>query len=115
MQCALFTWARLSQKALPGLDLLSASLNGVPLSKAQAGRAKAAGMLAGEHDVKLPVARGGYHGLIIELKAGRNRPTQAQRNYGRRMEEEGWLVAYRWDWRQACELIADYLKGRICR
>lgn len=113
MQCALFEWARLAQNALPGLDLLAGSLNGVHLSKAQAGKAKAAGMLKGEHDVTLRVARGGYHGLSIELKYGENRPTHAQLDYGRRLTEEGWHVAYLWDWTEARCLITDYLKGRI--
>jgi len=115
MQCALFQWARLYAKNYPGLDLLSCSLNGVKLTKAQAGKAKAAGMLKGEHDVKLPVARGGYHGLSIELKAGKNKATGEQVWYGERLSEEGWLVGYCWQWTAAAHLITAYLSGKMTR
>lgn len=110
-QISLFTWARNPAvlRKYPQLDLLSCSLNGVKLSKAQAGKAKAAGMLAGEFDIKLPVARGVYHGLIIEMKAGQNKPTVEQQWYGRRMEQEGWRVAIHWDWESARHEIENYL------
>lgn len=114
-QCALFTWARMAEKRYPGLDLLSCSLNGVKLSKAQAGKAKAAGMLKGEYDVKLQVARGGYHGLSIEMKAGKNKLTDAQEWFGGRLAEEGWSVHCLWSWEAAKDVIIDYLAGRIIR
>lgn len=112
MQCALFAWARLMQGTLPGLRLLRGSLNGVKLTKAQAGKAKAAGMLKGEHDVMLPVPRGGYSGLSIELKHGDNQPTADQLDYGERMEQEGWMVRYCWEWTEAAEVIVGYLQGK---
>lgn len=112
MQVALFKWARVAVRNYPGLDLLSSSLNGVWLTDAQAAKAKAAGMLAGEHDVKLPVPRGGYVGLSIELKYGKNKPTKEQNWYGDRLTEEGWLVGYCWDWLKAANLIVAYLSGK---
>lgn len=110
-QCALFTWARnpAVQRQYPALALMSASLNGVKLSKAQAGKAKAAGMLAGEHDVRLPVARGRWIGLSLEMKAGDNRPTKAQLDYGEALEAEGWRVVYAWSWTEARDAIEEYL------
>lgn len=110
-QMSLFTWARNPAvlRKYPQLDLLSCSLNGVKLSKAQAGKAKAAGMLQGEHDIKLPVARGGYNGLSIEMKAGRNKPTAEQLWYAKRLQEEGWKVAFHWDWEDARDEIERYL------
>lgn len=113
MQCALFTWARFSAKKYPRLDLLSCSLNGVKLTKAQAGKAKAAGMLSGEHDVKLPVRSCGYIGLSIELKYGKNRPTKEQLWYAQRLTEEGWYVQFCWTWIEAAEHIKAYLEGRL--
>lgn len=110
-QKALFQWARhpATLKRYPELRLLSSSLNGVKLSKAQAGKAKAAGMLAGEHDVRLPVARGRYHCLSIEMKAGNNRPTEEQIAYGELLEAEGGMVRYCWSWIEAKEAIEYYL------
>lgn len=110
-QSALFAWARnpATLRKHPELRLLSCSLNGVKLSAAQAGKAKASGMLAGEHDVRLPVARGGYACLSIEMKAGNNVPTEEQLEYGTRLEAEGGRVHYCWSWDEAREQIENYL------
>jgi len=110
-QKSLFTWARNAAvlRKHPELRLLSCSLNGVKLSKAQAGKARAAGMLAGEHDVRLPVARGGYACLSIEMKAGDNQPTPEQLAYGERLEAEGACVRYCWSWDEARRAVEDYL------
>lgn len=110
-QSALFTWARnpAVERLYPELRLMSCSLNGVKLSKAQAGKAKAAGMLKGEHDVRLPVARGGYIGLSIEMKAGKNKPTQEQLDYGYLLRDEHWCVRYCWSWEEAKAEIMAYL------
>lgn len=113
-QAALFTWARnpAVQKQLRGIDLLSCSLNGVKLTKAQAGKAKAAGMLKGEWDVRLPVARGSHIGLAIEMKAGRNTLTNEQEWYGQRLCEEGWDTAVCYSWEEAKDIITQYLSRR---
>ncbi|CAB3972272.1 hypothetical protein BLA3211_06878 [Burkholderia aenigmatica] len=110
-QVALFEWARMPSvvRSLPGLDLLEGSMNGVKLTKAQAGKAKAAGMLKGSHDVRLPVARGHWIGLSIELKAAKGRPTDEQLAIGSRLEEEGWRVHFVWDWLEAVRIITEYL------
>jgi hypothetical protein len=110
-QSALFEWARMPcvVAQYPQLDILSCSLNGVKLSTAQAGKARAAGMLAGEHDVKLPVARGRYIGLSIEMKVNDGAPTEKQLWYGSRLEAEGWCVRYCWTWTEARDAIVSYL------
>lgn len=110
-QAALFRWARNPAvlTKYPDLALMSCSLNGVKLSKAQAGKAKAAGMLKGEHDIRLPVARGGFIGLSIEMKWGKNKPTEEQIKYGKRLDSEGWLVRYCWSWPDAKAEIESYL------
>lgn len=110
-QAALFKWARNPAvlTKYPELSLMSCSLNGVKLSAAQAGKAKAAGMLKGEHDIRLPVARGGFIGLSIEMKLGKNKPTDEQIKYGKRLAAEGWLVRYCWSWTDAKAEIEAYL------
>ena len=110
-QSALFEWARNPAvlAKYPALKLMSASLNGVKLSKAQAGKAKAAGMLKGEWDIRLPVPRGGHTGLIIEMKAGRNTLTSEQEDYGRDMAREGWCRAVCYSWTDAKDKIVYYL------
>lgn len=115
LQVALFNWASLMSHAYPELKLLRGSMNGVELTKAQAGKAKAAGMKKGELDVTLPVSRGGYTGLAVELKVGKNKPTPEQIDYGARLKAEGWYVDYVWDdWTKAADLIQKYLEGKLC-
>lgn len=100
------------QRQYPGIDLLEASLNGVALTKAQAGKAKAAGMLKGALDLNLPVARGPHHGLRIEMKFGKNKMTDEQTWYAGRLREEGWRVETCWDWLEARAVIIGYLTQR---
>lgn len=97
----------------PVLRLLRGSMNGVHLSRAQAGKAKAAGVLKGEHDITLPVKRSGFIGLSIELKAGNNKPTREQLDYGSMLEAEGWKVSYSWEWTEAADLIIRYLEEKL--
>jgi hypothetical protein len=110
-QSALFAWARHPAvlRSLPALALLEGSMNGIPLPPAVARKAYANGMLAGAHDVRLPVARGRWIGLSIELKVGDNRPSADQLRIGALLEAEGWRVAYFWDWSEARALIIEYL------
>ena len=42
---------------------------------------KRQGVKAGVPDLHLPVARGGYHGLYIELKVGDNTTTKKQKDW----------------------------------
>ena len=110
-QEALFAWAKnpATLAKYPALDLLSSSLNGVRLTITQAVFAKRGGMLKGEWDVRLPVARGQYIGLIIEMKAGKNTLTKEQKHYEMRMKEEGHYTAVCYDWVSAKAIIEGYL------
>jgi hypothetical protein len=116
-QCALFEWARIPtvQRQYPGLDLLSCSLNGIRLTLGQARKASQSGMLSGEFDVRLPVARGGYHSLTIEFKFGKGRASKNQLWYHKRMEEEGVFARFVWSWIEAKDLIIRYLTGQEVR
>lgn len=112
-QKALFQWIRnpATLRKYPSLKLAHCSLNGVKLSRAQAGKASATGMLAGVFDVRVPAARGGYHGLELEMKAGDNTPTTKQLEWGSGMEAEGYKVAFAWSWVEAKEIIEAYLNA----
>jgi hypothetical protein len=110
-QAALVAWARNPAvvRSLPGIALLEGSMNGIPLPKPVAQKAHAAGMLAGAHDLRLPVPRGRWIGLSIELKVGKGRPSEDQLRIGGLLEGEGWKVAYHWDWEDARAEIIAYL------
>lgn len=113
MQSALFTWARNPAvlAKYPCLNLLEGSMNGVKLTYIQAAKAKAAGMLPGAHDIRLPVPKGGFTGLSVELKAGKNKPTPEQIAYGEALIEQGWKVLYVWDrWEEVKDEIERYMR-----
>ena len=110
-QVALIHWAKLTQSILPELALLHAIPNGGQRSKATAGKLKAEGVQAGVPDLCLPVARGGYHGLYIELKHGRNQPTQEQKRWLMRLRAEGYRAEVAWEFEGALDLIERYLSG----
>ena len=114
-QIAFFQYIRhpLNIKKYPALALASCSLNGVHLSKLQAAKAKASGMLKGEHDIRLPVPRGGYCGLTIEMKYGKNKPTAEQKWYAQELAKEGHAVRCCWNWSDAWKATKDYLDGNF--
>jgi hypothetical protein len=77
-QVAVFAWAAFAVHREPLLELLHAVPNGEKRDWKVAQRLKAEGVKAGMPDLHLPVPRGGYAGLYIEMKSGRNRPTEHQ-------------------------------------
>ena len=67
-QRVIFQWAAMETAACPELWLLYAIPNGGKRAIKTAIALKAQGVKSGVPDMCLPVARGGYHGLYIELK-----------------------------------------------
>lgn len=92
-QRALFQWIEETGKHHhPELELLYAVPNGGKRGIRTAVRMKAEGVKAGVPDLVLPVARGGYFGLYLELKADESlRPIQKQ-----------WLAALAAEGYRAC-------------
>lgn len=67
--------------------------NGGLRRKSEAARLKAEGVSAGVPDLCIPVARGDYHSLYIEMKFGAGKPTREQVEWIWRLREEG-MAAY---------------------
>lgn len=67
--------------------------NGGLRRKSEAARLKAEGVRAGVPDLCIPVARGRYHSLYIEMKYGKGRPTDEQAAWIRALREQG-MCAY---------------------
>lgn len=70
---------------------------------------KTPGVKAGVPDINLPVARGGYHGLYIELKAGKNKTTRKQEEWIAALRQQGYHVSVCYGWEEAKETIENYL------
>lgn len=109
-QSALFYWAKLREPHTPELALLFAIPNGGHRHKAVAAKLKAEGVKAGVPDVCLPVPRGQYHGLYIELKAPGGRATDLQRNWLLALGAQGYFTRLCVGWEEAKKTIEDYLR-----
>ena len=68
--------------------------NGGSRKKAEAGRFRARRREGGVPDLCLPVARGGFHGLYIELKRQKGSKTSDdQKAWLSNLEKQGYFVA----------------------
>lgn len=109
----LFYWAALQSGKYPVLRKMYHIPNGGKRGKAEAARFKAGGVKKGVPDIHLPVARGGYHSLYIELKRRKGGTLEpAQREWIKDLQEEGNCVVVCKGWDDAAEVIVDYLEGR---
>ena len=108
-QVSLFQWAKMQECIYPELEGLFAVPNGGDRNPAVAGKLKAEGVKAGVLDVWLPVARGEYHGLVIEMKYGRNKPTKDQEWWIEFLKTQNYLVSVCYSWTDAKDLIVEYL------
>lgn len=110
-QASLFRWATLASGTIPELELLYHIPNGGKRDIATARRLKAEGVKAGVPDLCLPVARGEYHGLYIELKAGKNKTTKNQDEWLTRLMAQGYCVAVCYGWESASKTLTEYLRS----
>ena len=109
-QAKVIAWARANENNYPYLWMLHSSLNGVKMTKAQAGRAIAQGMLSGVPDLFLPVPKNGYHGLFIEMKYGSNKVTENQEKFLQNAANVGYAISVCYSAQEAIKRIEDYYK-----
>ncbi len=108
-QEALFSWAAYQLVRMPELEYLHHVPNGGKRDKTTAVALKRQGVKAGVPDIVLPAVRGIYHGLYIELKAGKNTTTENQRRWLEYLRQQGYFTAVCYGWQPAAELIENYL------
>ena len=112
-QIALFGWAAWMSGRCPELNLMYHIPNGGKRNALEAARLKREGVKAGVSDIHLPVARGGYHGLWIEMKAlDGDKPTQAQQDWLDSMNSEGHFATACYGAKEAQSIIEGYLSQR---
>ena len=109
-QATLFSWAQMRTYWYPELNLMFHIPNGGKRSKAEAGRFRAEGVKSGVPDICLPVPRGRYHGLYIEMKTESGHTTAVQEWWGERLQAQGyaWRVCH--GWQAAVALLEWYLQ-----
>lgn len=109
-QVALFHWAKLMERVYPELSRMFHVPNGGKRDRVTAARLKAEGVKAGVPDIVLPVPRGSYHGLWIELKSDDGKPSKDQREWLEYLNAEGYCALLCYGWQTAREEIELYLK-----
>lgn len=110
-QVALFHWAFLERRKYPELELMFAVPNGGQRNKIVAAKLKAEGVKAGVPDIMLPVARGKYHGMALEMKAAKGRISDEQKYWHERLAVQGYYVAVCYSFDAARIELENYLKG----
>ena len=102
-QCAVVQYCDL--KSIPCFHIPNGGLR----RKSEAARLKAEGVRAGVPDLCIPVARGRYHSLYIEMKDARGKPTAEQVAWINRLRAEGMCAYVCVGADNAIELIDRYM------
>lgn len=107
LQCACVRWFRLAYPQHH--HNLFAVPNGGYRTPATAAKIKAEGALPGVSDLILLIARGGYHGLLIEMKTDKGRQSEAQREWQRKIEADGYKYVVVRSIEEFIKVVNDYL------
>lgn len=109
-QVALFKWIEIQSIRHPELALCHAIPNGGSRNKIEAVHLKMQGVKQGIPDICLPVPRGAYHGLYIELKRRKGgRLSKAQMEMIIALRDQGYCAEVCQGCDEAAELIKHYL------
>ena len=109
-QARFFTWLL---KNRPELRLNCFAIgNGGSRHILEAINLKKTGLTPGIPDVYCAISRGGFHGLFIEFKAGRNKLTDAQKVMFDKFSEAGYKCEVCYSFEDAVKVFVDYVEGR---
>lgn len=106
-QCALIRWFDLRYKAHKGR--LYAVPNAGNRKIQYAMKMKAEGLRPGVPDLCLPCPSGKYHGLYIELKTKKGRPSESQLDWIDYLRVQGYMAEVCYGWEAAKDIIEEYL------
>lgn len=110
-QQSLFKWAAFASGKYPELDLMYHIPNEGKRSKAAGAKLKAEGLKSGVPDICLPVARGKYHGLYIEMKREHSgTATDNQEEWIENLIKQEYFAIVCHGWEAAQKVIISYLE-----
>lgn len=109
-QIAVMEWAFIAKGRYPSLALLMHIPNGGSRDPIEAARLKAAGVKRGVPDLFLPVPRGPYHGLFVEMKSEQGRMSPEQQAWIAALSECGYRAVICVGAESAIGAIQDYLE-----
>lgn len=113
IQSALIAWWKLQHKAfqLPEFALFAVP-NGGARTAATGAMLKREGVRKGVPDLLLAVPNKQYHGMFIEMKAGKNGETPEQKQFLDYAESTGYVACVSNSWDDAKFKIENYLRNR---
>lgn len=112
-QTALTNWARMMRTQYPALTLYHHIPNGGLRDKRTAARLIGQGVHSGVPDVFIPAARGGYHGIYLELKVGDGSVEAEQNEFMAAAAKQGYYCCVCYGWPCSAAVIEKYLDGDI--
>ena len=113
IQAALFKWAKYASNRHPGLKLMFAIPNGGARDAITGAMLKAEGVKPGVPDIFLPLPAGEFHGLFIELKTAKGRPSPEQREWLMRLRNRGYAAVLCRGLDEAIDTISRYVAGQL--
>lgn len=109
LQVAIVDYLKMQYKGA----LYCASLGGqYQKYQSQRVKAKRTGYVAGFPDLFIYEARGGFHGLAIELKVKGNYASESQKKWITKLNERGYLAKVCTGFDQTKQVIDDYFKNK---
>ena len=109
-QEAVITICKFMENRYPELKLLHHCPNGGKRDHVSAAVLKRQGVKAGVPDLHLPVPKGQYASLYIEMKSGDGKLSNEQKEFLRRAAEYGNFVAVCYSQEIALKVIEEYVK-----
>lgn len=112
-QEALMNWAGMSRGKYPQLFWLFHIPNGGSRNPAEAVHLKRMGVKAGVPDLFLPYPVSPWHGLWIEMKSERGRPSSLQKEWIEQLRAFGYAAYVCVGFHSGHDCLIAYLEGRI--
>ena len=110
-QAALMQWLAYAEIRHPELRLCHAIPNGGSRNPIEARHLKEQGVKAGIPDLFLPCARGGFHGLYIEMKRRKGgRVSIEQKKMIIALRDQDYCVEVCQGWEEARDIITAYME-----
>lgn len=111
-QAAVIKWSQQSsvRRQWPELALLHHIPNGGNRDAVEGKHLKQQGVKRGVPDLCLPVPRGHYHGLYIEMKTEMGHTSPEQEWWGERLAAQGYMWRVCHGWQSAVEVLEGYLQ-----
>lgn len=104
------SWCLHHERMYPELKWIHHCPNGGSRQKGEASRLKAQGVKAGVPDLHLPIPKGSYVGLYIEMKYDKGRLEAVQKEWLKAMADAGHFACVCYGYDYAVKVIEDYVR-----